>query len=181
MLRPDLARWVRAPLLTGGLVLVGSVAAVALPTLVRVAVNGTVTGCEFTPYLPFVLLAAILMGGLPAGLVALASVATLGGLFVSSHAGTECFLSGSALFLGSSAMIIGTVVLIRRRIAAIEKHGPDESAGGIVFSLEQEQVYASWYGQDAPLRLGSRHRVKSMMQDFLAQEDLAKRLNGRPD
>ena len=87
--------------------LFGSVAAVALPTLVRVAVNGTVTGCEFTPYLPFVLLAAILMGGLPAGLVALASVATLGGLVLSSHAGTECFLSGSAVFLGSSAMIIG--------------------------------------------------------------------------
>ena len=35
--------------------------------------------------------------------------------------------------------------------------------------------------EDAPLRLGSRTRVKSMMQDFLAQEELAKRLNGRHD
>ncbi len=181
MLRPDLARWVRAPLLTGELALFGSVVAVALPTLVRALVNGTVTGCEFTPYLPFVLLTAILIGGLPASLVALAATATLGGLFFSSHASSACFVSGAAVFLGSSAIIIGTVVLIRRRIVALEKRGPDELAGGIVFSLEQEQVYASWYGQDAPLLLGSRHRVKSMMQDFLAQEELAKRLNGRRD
>jgi hypothetical protein len=181
MLRPDLARWVRTPLLTGRLALLGTFAAVALPTLVRAVVNGTVTGCEFTPYLPFVLLTAILIGWLPASLVVLASVATLGGLFISSHGSSACFISGAAVFLGSSALIIGTVVLIRRAMVTMQKRGPDESAGGIVFSLEQEQVYASWYGQGTPLLLGSRHRVKSMMQDFLAQEELAKRLNGRHD
>ena len=181
MLRPDLARWVRAPLLTGWLALLGTVLAVALPTLVRVAVNGTVTGCEFTPYLPFVLLTAVFIGWLPATLVSVAAVATLGELFMSSHASSACFVSGASIFLGSSALIIGTVVLIRRAILALENRGPDESNGGIVFSLEQEQVYASWYGRGPPVLLGSRHRVKSMMEDFLAQEELAKRLNGRHD
>jgi len=52
------------------------------------------------------------------------------------------------------------------------------TVGGIVFSLEQDQVWASWYGQGAPVRLGSRRKVADMMEDFLAQEELAKRLNG---
>jgi hypothetical protein len=48
--------------------------AVWIPTMIRLAMNGAVTGCEFTPYLPFVLIAAILLPGLPAILVALAAV-----------------------------------------------------------------------------------------------------------
>jgi hypothetical protein len=35
--------------------------AVALPTAIRAAIDGVVTGCEFTPYLPFVLFSAILL------------------------------------------------------------------------------------------------------------------------
>ena len=85
----QLEAMVRAPL-TGWLALLGAIAAVALPTVVRVAVNGVVTGCEFTPYLPFVLISAILLGWKHAIAVALASVVVLGGLFFGSAPVSSC-------------------------------------------------------------------------------------------
>lgn len=180
----ELARWIRAPVLSGRLAVLGAVAALGVPTIIRLLVNGAIAGCEFTPYLPFILLSAIFVGWLPTTFVALAAVATLGGLFVGpdvAHLQSACFISGAAIFLGSSAMIIGTVVAIQRVFSALDRRGLDESSDGILFSLEQGQVYASWYGQGPPVLLGSRQRVGTMMKDFLAQEELAKRLNGHTD
>src|SRR5687767_7718366 len=77
-----LTRWLQAPFVTGGSALVCGVVAVALPTIIRVSANGVVTGCEFTPYLPFVLLSAILLRWWQAGAVALASAAVFSGVFV---------------------------------------------------------------------------------------------------
>jgi len=153
--------------------------AVAIPTSIRAAMSGHVTGCEFTPYLPFVLLSAIFLRGWQAAAVALTSVAIMGGLFQGSlvHL-TSCFIPSAGMFLASSALMIGVAVVMRRVVAALQNRDSDESAGGIVFSLEQDQVWASWYGQGAPVRLGSRRKVADMMEDFLAQEELAKRLNG---
>ena len=75
--------------------------------------------------------------------------------------------------------MIGAAILIRRVIMAIRVRGSDESAGGIVFSLEKGEVWASWYGEGPSLRLGSQQRVSAMMADFLKQEEVGKRLNGR--
>jgi hypothetical protein len=156
------------------------VALVALPTLIRLAVNGVVAGCEFTPYLPFVLISAILLRGWVAGAVTLASVAVMGGALggVPVH-GWSCFIDSALMFLASSAVMIGVAILVRTTVAALQKGGSDESAGGVIFSLEKGQVWASWYGQDSPMLLGSHHRVTEMMEDFLKQEDLAKRLISR--
>ena len=99
-------RWLRTPLVTGRLALFCIIAAVAVPTIVRAAVNGVVTGCEFTPYLPFVLIIALAMGWWQAGAVALASVAILGGVLfgpMQQHFASPCFLSGASIFLASSA------------------------------------------------------------------------------
>ncbi len=184
MIRAGLTRWLQEPPATGWLALLGAIVAVAVPTLVRAAVNGVVTGCEFTPYLPFVLLAAIFLPWQLAGAAALLSVAILGGLFVgppSEFLVSNCFLSGAAIFLASSAMMIGVVLLIRRVFAATQIRGIDESAGGVVFSLEKGQVWASWYGSGPPVPLGSQGRVSAMMQDFLAQVELGKRLKGLSD
>ena len=68
----------------GWLALACGMAAVWLPTVVRAAVNGVVTGCEFTPYIPFVLICAILLRWWQAAIVALVSVAILGGMFEGS-------------------------------------------------------------------------------------------------
>jgi hypothetical protein len=62
---------------------------------------------------------------------------------------------------------------------ALQKRGADETLGGIVFSLEKGQVWASWYGRGAPVLLGSQRKVSEMMQDFLAQEELARRLSAK--
>jgi len=169
--------------MTGPLGILCGITAVALPTIVRASVDGVVTGCEFTPYLPFVLLSAILLRWWQAGAVALASVAVMGGLFLgppTAFVTSVCFRSGAGLFLVSSAMMIGVVILIRRAFAAVRSRGADESLGGIVFSLEEGQVWASWYGQGPPVLLGSQTRVSRMMKDFLAQAEVGKRLNNRP-
>nr|ABN71544.1 hypothetical protein [uncultured bacterium] len=175
-----LARWLQAPPITGRLALLCGLCIVAVPTGVRAAINGAVTGCEFTPYLPFVLLAAILLPWWQAGIVALASVAILGGLFSGPghQLMAECFLTGAGVFLASSTLLVGVVVLIRQVFSATHLRGCDETAGGVVFSLEKNEVWASWYDQGPPVRLGSKQKVEAMMEDFLAQVEVAKRLKG---
>ena len=184
MIRKRLMQWLRDPVLNGRLALVCGIVAVAIPTAIRAAVNGTVTGCEFTPYLPFVLLSAIMLRWWQAGAVALVSVAVMGGLFagsLSESLAQPCFQSSAGMFLGSSAIIVAVAAMVRRVIAEIQSRSIDESAGGIVFSLEKGQVWASWYGSSPPMRLGSRSKVEAMMEDFLAQGELAKRLSGESD
>ena len=170
-------RWFQPPLLLGPEALLWGLVAVAIPTAIRAAVDGTVTGCEFTPYLPFVLASAIMMRWWAAGAVALLCVAIMGGLFGGpAHHDISCFVDSSAIFLASSAFMIGAAVLVRRTIKGLQTRGGDETLGGIVFSLEDGQVWASWYGQDSPVLLGSQRRVSEMMEDFLAQGRVANRL-----
>ena len=170
-MKAGLTRWLRQPPVTGWYALLGGIAAVAFPTIVRAAVSGSITGCEFTPYLPFVLLAAILLGWWQAGAVALASVAVLGGLFVGPQAAIAqkaCFISGAGLFLASSSALVAVAVMARRAIHSQERSGAEEGSGGIVFSVEGGEVWASWNGQEAPLRLGPQRNVARTMREFLA-------------
>ena len=178
MFQTGLHRWLRAPLVTGRLAFLCGFAAVAVPTIVRIAIDGVVTGCEFTPYLPFVLITALALGWWQAGAVALSSVAILGGVFfgpTNMQFASSCFLSSAGIFLASSAAMIG--VLIRRTVAAIQNRGASD--GGVVFSLQGDQVWASWYDQGPPVRLGPEGNVSAMMQDFLAQVELGKSLTGQ--
>ena len=178
MIRAGLTRWIEAPRATGRLAFLCGIGAVALPTLIRAAVNGSVTGCEFTPYLPFVLISAILLRWWQAAVVAVGSVLVLGGFFGGSltHFEAACFQSAAGIFLASSAMIIGIVLLVRRTIAAVLGRGAYDASGGIIFSLEEGQVWASWHGNGPPVPLGSQERVSEMMEDFLAQVEVGKRL-----
>jgi len=50
---------------------------------------------------------------------------------------------------------------------------PEEA---IIFSLLDGYVLASWPGTDASVRLGRHELVAAMMEDFLAQDALGKRL-----
>ena len=57
-----------------------------------------------------------------------------------------------------------------------------ESELGIVFSLRDGLVWASWPDTEVSVRLGRHDMVASMMRDFLAQDALGKRLSARrPD
>ena len=178
--RADLYRWLRALPLNGWMAIACGVTALAIPTAVRAAISGVITGCEFTPYLPFVLISAVLLRWWQAALVALAAVTILGGFFLGPNAAflnLDCFLSGSAIFLGASAMMIGFAVVLRRVIEANQR--PSDSHSGVIFSLEDDQVFASWHGQGAPIRLGSKKRVAAMMEDFLAHADKDSKLPRR--
>jgi hypothetical protein len=180
MIRAGLARWLQGPVLTGWAALLCAVVAIGLPTLVRAAVNDVVSGCEFTPYVPFVFVCAIMLRWWQAGAVALASAATLGLVFdgpPKQLLASQCYISSAGTFLLSSAAMIGIAMLVRRTIAALQIHNTEDSSGGIVFSLEKGEVWASWYGQGQPVRLGTQTRVSEMMEDFLAQVEVGKRLS----
>ena len=117
MFRSTVLRWAYALPLSGPLAIMLAIAAIAVPTTVRNAVTGTVTGCEFTPYLPFVLTSAILLRWSVAAVVAFGSVAILGGLIFgpqSATLGLPCFASSASMFLGASAIMIRIAELLRR-------------------------------------------------------------------
>ena len=182
MVRASLVRWLQEPPVTGRLALLCGIVAVGFATAIRGAIDGVVDGCEFTPYMPFVLASALLMRWWQASLVALASVAILGVTFMGhpdDFLGSSCFQSSSGIFLASSAAMIGLVAAIRGVFLALQRRGANEVAGGIVFSLDRGEVWASWYGQGPPVLLGSQEKVAGMMKDFLAQVEVAKRLNGK--
>ena len=144
MIRAHATRLLSASVVNGWVALLCMVAAVAVPTALRAAVNGVVTGCEFTPYLPFVLISAIMLRWWQAGLVALTSVAVMAGVFEGSllHP-MPCFLPSAGMFLASSAAMICVTLLARRLIASFLNHDLDEAQGGIVFSLEKGEVWVS--------------------------------------
>lgn len=73
--------------LSGEVTLLFCIAAVAVPTLIRAAVQGLVTSGVFLTYVPFVLLAALLVAPRHAAVVALASAAVADFFF---HAAILC-------------------------------------------------------------------------------------------
>lgn len=178
MLRAITRRLCAGPILGGPAFLIAFVA-LSVPTMVRLAVGQTVAGCEFTPYLPFIFVCAITLSCWAASSVAAGAVAIMGNALGGAlpH-GTACFLDSATIFLGCSALMIGIATLVRRVIVGLQRRGADESAGGVVFSLENGQVWASWYGQSAPTLIGSQRKVSEMMQDFLKQQEVADRLLG---
>jgi hypothetical protein len=176
MIRAGLTRLLQEPPVSGGPALICAFLAIGVPTGVREAVNGVVTGCEFTPYLPFVLLSAILLRWWKAGTVALASIAIMGGLFEGGQVrNAPCFLPAAGIFLASSAVMIGIAVLVRRAINAVQSQATEEPSGGVVLSVEQGDVWASWYGHGRPVRLGSRRKVAEMMARLVDSTGTGKR------
>lgn len=172
-----------APPLSGKLAIACTVAAIGLPTLVRYSVNGMVMGVDCLPYCPFVLLSAILMGWRYAAVVALVSVLICDYLFMGVpyqlfESDTDLF--AIAVFLSYCSLIIGVVQGVRVLVAQFPRRAdPDEVSSGVIFSLEGGQAWASWPGADSPVQLGPCDEVTEMMEDFLAQVELGKRLNAK--
>ena len=48
----------------------------------------------------------------------------------------------------------------------------------VIFSLEDGFVWASFPGTEGAIKLGNSNAVTAMMEDFLAQYAIGKRLNG---
>ena len=181
--RHVVSKWLSATPLTGMPMLLCVVAALAAPTLIRASVEGVVTGVGFTPYLPFVLLAALMLRWQVAAAVAVASAVLADFLFVGTRhelLSTPTDLFGMLVFAAASALTIGLAHAFRRVVAdPIWLNGPDHPPTGLVFSLEGGQVYASWYGGRSFVPVGPEAEVAKMMQDFLAQREVGRRLARR--
>jgi hypothetical protein len=175
-----LVSWLAAPSVRGPKALALGIAMVAIPTCIRAAVDGIVTGCEFTVFLPFVFVSAFFMEWRYAAAVALACVGLADYLFMAPP---RTFIQGPcntyvvAIYLAASALIIGAFAVIRTMVA--ESFSPGDlqgQAGPVVFSLEEDQAWAGWHGRRSTVRLGQKDDVAEMMEDFLAQLELAERL-----
>lgn len=77
-----LKSWLEKPPVIGSRALVGVFGAVVLPTIIRWMVDGNVSGVAFLPYIPFVLVAAILLGWRYAASVAVISAYVADLLFI---------------------------------------------------------------------------------------------------
>ena len=169
-------RWFLAPPISGYRAILFGLAAVALPTLIRASVQGSVSGIVFSSYIPFVLLSAIALEWTHAAVVALVSAFVARMLFIEPRfvflAGpTDVF--GIAVFLVASAMIIKFVSALKGVVVDVPGSATARRRNGIVFSLEGGDAWASWQGDSCSIRLGNYDEVAEMMQDFLAHRDLA--------
>ncbi len=178
-----LRRLLLAPPLSGALAIACTIALIGLPTLIRYSVDGMVMGIDCLPYCPFVLLSAILMGWRYAAAVAVGSALICDYLFMGipyHFFENDTDLFGTGVFLSYCFLIIGLVQGVRMLVAQFPRRAdPNEVSSGIIFSLEGGQAWASWTGADAPVQLGPCDEVAEMMEDFLAQVELGKRLNAK--
>ena len=177
MTRDDLTNLLTAPSIRGVPAALCVILSAGVPSLIRAAVDGFVSGCELTIYLPFVLAAAIFMGSKHAVATVLLSAVLAETVVMGSHHSvlSACSLYSLGVFFAASAVMIALVhglrLLVDWRLSRI-----GSSDGDIVFSLENGQAWASWYGQTSAVQLGPQHAVAEMMQDFIAQLELGKRL-----
>jgi hypothetical protein len=176
----DWGRWLAASPLRGKAMLLGAHVAVAAPTLLRAVIDRG-QGDGLCAYYPFVMLAAITMDWRAATAVAIAS-GFLGNLLFEGTRyqvfETRCEITNAIFFGLASALMIVLAEAFRKAIAdPFWLNGPGKSSKGIVFSLKDGQACASWYGGKSFVPLGPADEVERMMRDFLAQQEVAKRLN----
>src|SRR5690348_9836623 len=137
--------WLEKPLITGRHAFVCSIAALVIPTMIRCTVDSEISGVAFSPYIPFVLLTAVLLGWKYATGVALASAIIADLLFIDPRfeplAGpTDAF--GILIFLVSAALII--FVMQAARLAIGTQRTPvlcGNARTGLIFSLEKGQAW----------------------------------------
>lgn len=176
-----LSKLLLAPPATGRKALLYSLILIAVPTLIRYQFDRSLAHLPFITYLPFVITAAVLVAWRYAAVTVLASWLIADLLFMYPHyqftfASSE--ILGFAVFQGSSALVIALVQAVRTIVEnSLRPARPDGFAAPVVFSSEGGKAWASWYGSHSWVLLGPEDEVAEMMADFLAQRELAERLN----
>ena len=176
-----LSRLLLAPPATGSLALGYGIALTAIPTAIRLVIGLYIDRLPFLPYLPFVIVAAIVLEWRWALATALASWIVADLLFIGPryHLGFGPYeLIGFTIFLVSTMLLIALAKAVRVIVEnSLRPARPDGIAAPVVFSLEGGQAWASWYGSHSWVRLGPENEVAEMMRDFLARRELAERLD----
>lgn len=177
----NVSRRLLSPARTGFVPLLWAIVAIAVPTGMQAAVSEFVSGIPFLTYIPFVLLSAILLSWAWAAVVAIVSAFVADFFFVgppSQLLESPTDVVGVAVFLLSSGLTIFLVETVRSIVEnTFRPARGDGLASPVVFSLKSGQAWASWYGSHSWVRLGPQDEVAEMMEDFLAQMELGKRLN----
>jgi hypothetical protein len=175
--------WLFAPPFHGMQAVTLTIAGIAIPTLIRLAMVAGIDDSTCTIFCPFVLIVSILCGWRYAAVTAIGSAISCNTILMGwpyRFHFTQAELEGLGTFLFYSFLLIGTIWLFRTTAArSLRQAGARANGSGVVFSLDNGQTWASWYGVDAPVRLGPPEEVIPMMEDFIAQAKVAKRLKDR--
>ena len=175
-----LSKLLLAPPATGKRALLYGVALVAIPTAIRLLLGLFIDRLPFFPYLPFIIVSAIILDWKYAATFALGSWIVADLLFIGPwhQLGFNAYeVIGFAIFLASAALVIALAEAVRVIVEnSLRPTRPDGFSTPVVFSLEEGQAWASWYGSHSWVRLGPEDDVAEMMRDFLAQRELARRL-----
>jgi len=176
-----LSRLLLAPPATGMRALFYGIALIAIPTVIRLLLGLIVDRLPFIPYIPFVIVGAMVLSWEYAAGTAVMSWVVADLLFTEPryqlNFGAD-ELAGFTIFLVSAVLIIALSKAVRAIVeSSLRPARPDGIAAPVVFSLEAGQAWASWYGSHSWVRLGPEREVAEMMRDFLAQRELAERLD----
>ena len=174
-----------APPAIGIRALLYGIVLILVPTAIRQILDSFLAGhLSFLIYVPFVIMAAILLRWTYAAAVALASWAVANVLFLEPR--YQFTLDrveevSFVIFALSGALLIALVEAVRRIVEnSLRPARPDTSfTTPVVFSSERGQAWASWYGSHSWVRLGPEDEVAECMQDFLAQRAVAERLHSK--
>lgn len=181
--RGVLRKLLLGPQLSGRDALLCAAAALAAPTLLRVAIDGYVEDLAFTAYLPFVLLSAVLLDWRAASAVALGSALLADLLFVAPRG--QVLESPSDLFgltfFGLTALLAIAIVNVVRKATShpLQVGRPIDTPKPIIFSLKDGQACVSWEDGPAFVPLGRGDEVAEVMREFLAQQAVGERLSRR--
>ena len=175
--------WLFTPPLHGTWAAVIAIAGIFIPTIIRLGMTPGIDDQACTIFCPFVLIVSLLGGWRYALATAVGSAIACNTLLMGTPYAfhfTRAEFERISIFLGYSVFLITVVYFFRKTAArSLRQAGAREQEGGVVFSLDSGQVWASWYGVDAPVRLGPPKDVVFMMEDFIAQMELGKRLLNR--
>jgi hypothetical protein len=164
----------------GNAMLIVVILAVVTPTLLRLGMDG-MQGDGFCPYLPFVTFAAMVLEWRAAAIVAVASGLLADYLFEGAR--YQLFempdeITGFVYFCAAAALIIGLAQAFRKTVAdPLWFDAPGPTSKGLVFSRRAGQACVSWYGGRTFVPLGPADEVEAKMRDFLAQQELGRRLS----
>jgi hypothetical protein len=179
-----LTSFVPASPLKGPAMLVTAIAVVAAPTLIRFAIDPG-QGDGFCAYVPFVVLAAIALEWRVAAVVAAASGLLAASLFEGVRGElfeAQCEIISFIFFGLASALVIGLAQTFRKAVAEpLRFRATRPASNGLVFSREAGQACVSWHGGQSFVPLGPADEVEVMMRDFLAQQEVGRRLRREKD
>jgi len=154
-----------------------TIAMIAIPSLIRLLLIQVVSTDVFLTYVPFVLLAAVMLTARDAALVA-ATCAIVADFFFMEPgfalaiAPNDLFSMGMLLIV--SALSIFLVGIVRQRVTS-----HDEPSGSVIFSEKGGEAWVNWHGRKPPVKLGPHKDVAEMMEDYIAQVELGERLNAK--